>query len=250
MLKSKSNRLALYDFNRSLIRLVWTFVWFVGITIVIPVLFSITFNGSTGFKLNSTGFAFVAGLYLFIDALMFNYDNFKWTIQNGISRRTAWWARIKGILLLALVVLVIDMIEMFVKGQKITVHSVFVGYQNETVGTYLIAIVQLYMGLLMLALAGLVVGCFLALLNKRGKAIVIIGFPVVLIVAVTNLARALVHANIDWTGIVNFSKIMFGYSDSTGNFNPVNSSIVMLVWILVCGGLSYWFSQKLRLRRD
>ncbi|BAP86085.1 ABC transporter permease protein [Paucilactobacillus hokkaidonensis JCM 18461] len=250
MLKSKSNRLAVYDFKQSIIRLGWTFVWFLGITYFIPTLFSVAIDGNVGFKITNTAFTAVAALYLFIDTLMFNYDNFKWTIQNGVSRRTAWFARIKGLFLLALVVLIIDFIEKLIKGQNILVNSMFVGYQNHTFGTYLIAIVQLYLGFLMLASFGLAIGYFMALLSKRGKSIVIIGFPVVLVVVLTYLAKVLVQANINWDPIINFSKLILGYSDSSGNYNPLNGTIILLLWIIIWGGLSYWFSSKLRLRRD
>lgn len=249
MLKSKSNRLAVYDFKQSIIGLGWTFVWFLGITILIPNIFSLTFNGDVNFNLADIDFTIVAGFFLFIDALAFKYDNFKWTIQNGVSRRTAWWAKIKGTLLLSAVILLIDLVEKILQGKSLT-NNVLTGAASHTFGAGIVNVLESYIGLLVIVTTGLEIGYAMALLSKRGKAIVIIGVPVALIVIVTYLVRALIHANIDWVGITNFVKTVLGYSDKTGTFSQFNFSIIMLVWILICTGLSYWFSQKMKLRRD
>lgn len=249
MLKGKVNRLAVYNFRESIIRLMWTFVWFIGIAILLPNLFSLTVNGLNDFKLNLASFDFtaVSVLFLFVDAVIFKYDYFKWTIQNGISRHTAWWGKIGGTLLLTAVIVVIDIVETFVRGAQLTNLT---GLAGHSFGANVVNIIQLYIAFLVVAVTGLVVGDVMALLSKRGKAIVIIGVPVVMIVILTYLARALVRARVDWNGVINLIKAVLGYSDQNGTINPLNGSLIMIVWILVCLGISYLVSQKLRLRRD
>ncbi|WP_137597431.1 hypothetical protein [Paucilactobacillus kaifaensis] len=249
MLKGKVSRLVLYNFRESIIRLMWTFVWFIGITILLPNLFSLTINGLSNLRFNlaSLDFTIVSVFFLFADAAIFKYDYFKWTIQNGISRHTAWWGKIGGTLLLTAVIVVIDIVETFARGEQLT--NLF-GLAGHSFGANVANVIQLYIAFLMVSVTGLVVGYMMALLSKRGKAVVIIGVPVVMIVALTYLARALVRARVDWNGVINFIKVVLGYSNQNGTVNLLNGSLIMIVWILVCLGISYLVSQKLRLRRD
>lgn len=249
MLKGKVNRLVMYNFRESVTGLMWTFIWFIGITILLPNLFSLTVNGLSDVKFNlaSLDFTIVSVFFLFIDAASFKYDYFKWTIQNGISRHTAWWGKVGATLLLAVVIVLIDIAETFVRGAQLT--NLF-GLSGHSFGANLANVIQLYIAFLVVAATGLVVGYVMALLSKRGKAIVIIGVPVVMIVALTYLARALIRARVDWNGVIDFIKVVLGYSDQNGTVNPINGSLLMVVWILACFGISYLVSQKLRLRRD
>ncbi|WP_010622822.1 hypothetical protein ABTQ33_09005 [Paucilactobacillus suebicus] len=252
---SKSNKLAFYNFKSSLMHLGLTYVWFIGIVYLLPSIFSLLFSGSLSFNflgwdwMSFIGTCSSVGVfYLMADGLIFNYDNFKLAIQNGISRRTSWIARIKNTVMLSLVVLVLDLLSgIFDSRAHLICGTLYVGLFNRNSGLdYVVAPVFDLIALFSLAVTFLAIGNGLALLSKRGKLAVVIGVPIVFFFLLVQIVRVIVHFQ---SNVTPFIKLMIGYSDSIG-INPVNITIFILIWGALMTLLSYVFSSKMKLRRD
>lgn len=247
----KSDRLAMVNFKNSVIRLFWAMVWLAVITIVVPFVATLVIEQRVALNLNISWSLVlaVAVFYLMVDALSLNYENFKWTIQNGIARRTAWLGRLKGLSLLSFVILIFDVGLRMSTGN----HFLYDGLSQQPVHTpiqWITAIFIEYLFLQIMMVTSLAVGYFLALLSKRGKWIVIIGAPILGGVILVYIAHLLIHASIDWASVGTIVKAVIGYSEKTDSFNPVNIVIIMLIDFFIFLGISYIFSQKIKLRRD
>lgn len=246
-MNTKSNRLAIYNFKNSLFHLGTTYIWFFAIVVIVPTLISLivssNMSGMTWSNFVSELLA-VAIFYTIADCLFFNYNNFKLTIQNGISRRTAWLARVKGILLLSLPIVIVQGIDALVDHGSLLYAGLFGTPKGAEWGA---ALAFDFMNMLSLFATALAVGYGLALLSKRGKATVIIGVPIAGLILLVQLVKAMLK---NQEAVANVLKAIIGYSDKTGMMNPLNISLFVLVWLVVMLLLSFFFSSKMKLRRD
>lgn len=249
MINAKSNRLAIYNFKNSMMHMGATYLWYLGIVVVVPIVMSLILNG----RLPATWqnifgpWTAVAVFYTVADGLIFNYDNFKWSIQNGISRRTAWVGRIKGLGLLCLVALLISLVQGVFSKDQVTLYGDLFG--TPAGFEWVVAIIFDFLLLFSLATTFLAIGYGLALLSKRGKLTAIIGIPIISIIILIQLVKAIGHLHPDWEKVASFARVVLGYSDKTG-FNPVNITLIVVVWLAITLSVSYFFSSKMKLRRD
>lgn len=259
MFKSKSNRLAVYNFKQSLVRLGWALVWYLGIVAVFPLVFNLVFGNNgfgtmIGYVVSTTlnSFVVVSGVYLVADAMTMNYENFKWSIQNGISRRTAWLGRLKALLALTLVTFVLNLIINAIFSSHFSEMVKFTMGDGSSFSNHdgvLTSVIFEFLFFLLLMAGSLAAGYILALLNRRGKLILIIGFPILLVVFLSYLAKFVIMMNPDWDRVVYGIKMMVGYSAKTGpNLWIIAAYLIVLIIIFLA--ISYYVSQKLRLRRE
>lgn len=169
----------------------------------------------------------ILGGYFLITA----YSDFKWTIQNGISRRTLWWGRFIALILSTIGIWVIDEL---------------IALLNHPVASWRAMGMQ-FLIFLTVILTTMMIGNGFGLLNRRWKWIVGIGLPILLIIILAGLVRIMVGLN-------------FGYQYNAWVgphgivLNILGSSLtwwtIWIVYLVIVIFLAKFFNDRLQLRRD
>ena len=159
------------------------------------------------------------------------YDDFKWTIQNGISRKTLWWGRLIALALATIGIWVVN-----------NLLSLF----DHPLASWQAMGMQLLV-LLSSTLIFQMIGNGFGLLNRTWKWIVGIGLPILFIIFLVALIRAMMSLNIgyqhnEWIG-PNSALWTILSSSSTW---WIIWGITMVIVIF----LSKFFNDKMQLRRD
>lgn len=159
------------------------------------------------------------------------YDDFKWTIQNGISRKTLWWGRLIALVLATIGVWVVNnLLSLF--------EHPLASWQ--AMGMQLLVLLSSVLILQM-------IGNGFGLLNRTWKWIVGIGLPILFILFLVALVRVMMSLNIDyqhneWIGPSSALWTILGSSSTWWIIWGVTMVIVVL--------LSKFFNDKMQLRRD
>ncbi|MBD8088030.1 hypothetical protein HUK49_08910 [Limosilactobacillus sp. c11Ua_112_M] len=159
------------------------------------------------------------------------YDDFKWTIQNGISRKTLWWGRLIALVLATIGVWVVNnLLNLF--------EHPLASWQ--AMGMQLLVLLSSVLILQM-------IGNGFGLLNRTWKWIVGIGLPILFILFLVALVRVMMSLNIDyqhneWIGPSSALWTILGSSSTWWIIWGVTMVIVVL--------LSKFFNDKMQLRRD
>ncbi len=147
------------------------------------------------------------------------YTDFKWAIQNGISRKTLWQGRILSLFLMTLVVWFIAQL---------------VGLMNTPFD--LVSAWHSLLSYFSLSLTMMAIGNGFALLNRRWKWIVGIGLPMVCLVLL--MMVGLIPA-LSATGV--FKSIII---------SNVTGWVILLIYLIIVYALARFFNNKIQLRRD
>lgn len=159
------------------------------------------------------------------------YDDFKWTIQNGISRKTLWWGRLIALVLATIGVWVVNnLLSLF--------EHPLASWQ--AMGMQLLVLLSSVLILQM-------IGNGFGLLNRTWKWIVGIGLPILFILFLVALVRVMMSLNIDyqhneWIGPSSALWTILGSSSTWWIIWGVTMVIVVL--------LSKFFNDRMQLRRD
>ncbi|WP_431814653.1 hypothetical protein [Limosilactobacillus portuensis] len=159
------------------------------------------------------------------------YDDFKWTIQNGISRKTLWWGRLIALVLATIGVWVVNnLLSLF--------EHPLASWQ--AMGMQLLVLLSSVLILQM-------IGNGFGLLNRTWKWIVGIGLPILFILFLVALVRVMMSLNIDyqhneWIGPSSALWTIIGSSSTWWIIWGITMVIVVL--------LSKFFNDRMQLRRD
>lgn len=159
------------------------------------------------------------------------YDDFKWTIQNGISRKTLWWGRLIALVLATIGVWVVNnLLSLF--------EHPLASWQ--AMGMQLLVLLSSVLILQM-------IGNGFGLLNRTWKWIVGIGLPILFILFLVALVRVMMSLNIDyqhneWIGPSSALWTILGSSSTWWIIWGITMVIVVL--------LSKFFNDRMQLRRD
>lgn len=179
MINTKQKMVASNVFHRLGLAALITIGWIVGFELV-TYLIGLAFNHSlTSFLVSLQGIpeTLVAFLPIVLAAyfLVTPYGDFKWAIQNGISRSTLWQGRLIALLLSSVLIYLVD--------ELLTMAYRPLGDWRE--------ILINFGGLLTTVLTCQAIGNGFSLLNRKWKVIVGIGLPVMLIILmVMKIGRA------------------------------------------------------------
>ena len=159
------------------------------------------------------------------------YDDFKWTIQNGISRKTLWWGR--------LIALVLATVGIWVINELLSLFDHPLP-SWQAMGMQLLVLLSSVLILQM-------IGNGFGLLNRAWKWIVGIGLPILFILFLVALVRVMMSLNIDyqhneWIGPNSALWTILGSSSTWWIIWGVTMVIVVL--------LSKFFNDRMQLRRD
>lgn len=148
------------------------------------------------------------------------YSDFKWAIQNGISRKILWQGRFLALVCLTLIV--------WLYGQLVHFGNFSTAWRS-------------LLATFALVLTVTAIGNGFALLNRRWKWIVGIGGPVACGVILTMVGYSFVGL----IPVLSASQLLRSLLTS-----PITWWTLLVIYLLVMWGLAKYFNSKLQLRRD
>ena len=159
------------------------------------------------------------------------YDDFKWTIQNGISRKTLWWGRLIALVLATIGVWVVNnLLSLF--------EHPLASWQ--AMGMQLLVLLSSVLILQM-------IGNGFGLLNRTWKWIVGIGLPILFILFLVAFVRVMMSLNIDYqhNELIGPSSALWTILGSSSTWWII-WGVTMVIVVL----LSKFFNDRMQLRRD
>lgn len=213
----------------------------------------------------SINVGFIFGCFIFI-LPMLTYDNFKLLIQNGISRKTYWRARLLNIISLSFIGEAIAMAYYFFVTNPIAHRSFSAGFKYEfygqlygdffgahnLAGNLLMNFLFMWLAFIMLGLCGMAVGSIFSLLTKTVRRIVIIAVPILglffLGFLINWLARTSIHFNFE--GLAKFLGFLVGFTgnNKVGPLNPLIATGTILIVSVIMAAIAYYFNHKLKIK--
>lgn len=159
------------------------------------------------------------------------YSDFKWTIQNGVSRKTLWWGRL---------------IALFLSSCGIWIVNELLGLFNHPLqgwGTMGMQFLLLLNG----AVTAMMIGNGFGLLNRTWKWIVGIGLPILFILLLALFAQMVVSLSpsVDYANWFGPHSILVTILSSS-----VTCWIVWGIYVIIVLLLAKLFNDRMQLRRD
>lgn len=240
MLNTKQKMVASNVFHRLGIATLITIAWVVGFELVIDLLGLIFNRNLMSFLVSLQGIP--ESLVTFLPAILViyflvtPYGDFKWAIQNGISRSTLWQGRLVALVLSTLLVYLID--------ELLTMtYRPFGGWREVLVN---------FTAFLTVVLTCQAIGNGFSLLDRKWKGIVGIGLPVMLIILMMMLLSGL-SALSDSIFLPTYQHNHF-VGPLAWLFNitmaPATPWIIWGIYLIIIIFLTKFFNDRLQLRRD
>lgn len=240
MLNTKQKMVASSVFHRLGVATLITIAWVVGFELVIDLLGLIFNHNVMSFLISLQGIS--ESLVTFLPAILMiyflvtSYGDFKWAIQNGISRSTLWQGRLVALVLSTLLVYLLD--------ELLTMtYRPFGGWRAALVS---------FAGFLTVVLTCQAIGNGFSLLNRKWKVIVGIGLPVMLIILMMMLLSGL-SALSDSMLLPTYQHNHF-VGPLSWLFNvtmaPATPWIIWGIYLIIIIFLTKFFNDRLQLRRD
>lgn len=209
--------------------------WVVGVELVFDLLALIFNHNLQSFLVSLQGIpttlANILPIVLAIYFLVTPYIDFKWAIQNGVSRRTMWQGRLLALLLSTIL---IDLIDELL---ALTYRPM---YSWSTLLIHLL-------GLLTTVLTFQAIGNGFGLLSRKGKVIVGIGLPIVIIILLMMLMSAVDGVTLDYSNghFIGSLGWLFNLLDSSAT-----PWILWAIYLAIVLFLTKFFNDRMQLRRD
>ncbi len=240
MLNTKQKMVASNVFHRLGIATLITIAWVVGFELVLDLLGLIFNRNLMSFLVSLQGIP--ESLVTFLPAILViyflvtPYGDFKWAIQNGISRSTLWQGRLVALVLSTLLVYLID--------ELLTMtYRPFGGWREVLVN---------FTAFLTVVLTCQAIGNGFSLLDRKWKVIVGIGLPVMLIILMMMLLSGL-SALSDSIFLPTYQHNHF-VGPLAWLFNitmaPATPWIIWGIYLIIIIFLTKFFNDRLQLRRD
>ncbi|MRH72887.1 hypothetical protein GIX77_09550 [Lactobacillus reuteri] len=202
--------------------------WGLGIVLIIDLLGLIVSRNLASFLVSLQALPDIASsilnILLMALFLVTPYTDFKWAIQNGISRKTLWQGRILSLFLMTLVVWFIAQLVDLMN----TPFDLASAWHS----------LLWYFGL---SLTMMAIGNGFALLNRRWKWIVGIGLPMACLVLLMMLAYSLVGLIPTLSASGVFKSIII---------SNVTGWVILVIYLIIVYALARFFNNKIQLRRD
>ncbi|MBF7103754.1 ABC transporter permease [Pediococcus pentosaceus] len=243
-----------YDLSYFVRLILIVYLWLIGLLVGIPVLLHLVASGTEGMViaiLNDLSLLTTAALFVNVALLFYfgflTYERFSFLIQNGISRRTGWYAKVISILIVALIGNIYSFITgLFAlnggSGYKSVPYLELYGHFFKSLPLDLVSMfIVNYIMLVMLAV--------FALLTRKNQKIVAISIPILGILLLAILERIVIRQSHILDPLVAFLKFAMGYSKTLGYFNPIIPATGMVILIVLSLIISRWLNTLLRTRR-
>ena len=253
-----------YQFKNGLRLLGWTGVWAVAAIIVVPFLTKVLLGRlntlSPGDFLPNGFLGFVLMVFLIFYSAP-TYRGFQFMIQNGVGRKTYFYARFFTIFTLVFLGDLVSSLYNFLEGKisynypTLNLHLHIVNFYNHyfSNGFFNIVVPWLIVFLLFVCVAAtcMFFGSILSLFERRFQIALIIGVPIVLIFAFI-VVRGQADLQLTWIGRV-LLWIIGGHSNfyhiSVGHLNPYAPLFSGIVYSAILFFGTYLFNLKLKTPR-
>ncbi|AEV94971.1 hypothetical protein [Pediococcus claussenii] len=258
---NKLSRVVQYDLGHYLKTILIIYAWLVGLTVLLPLSISWIGGGTNLLKmvaslLSNTLLAVIAIniVILFVLGVQ-TYDRFAFMIQNGISRKTSWYAKWLSLFVTAFIV------NLYNFGMSIGTYASnssykAVGYLEiyglffaNRIVSFTVMFLFTLVAMMMIYSIGMMLGGIMAPFERKNRRYILVGAPIVAILLVSLIVRLINHNVIKMEQIVSFFKIIIGYSSELGYCNPMVPLSVMLLIMVLCSLLSYVLYRKLKIKR-
>lgn len=210
--------------------------WVIGIEVLITLGGLIMNHNLASFTVTLRGIP--ATLAFFINCILCcyfigtPYADFKWAIQNGISRKTMWQGRLLALCLSTLAVFVLDELLSLVDHPVMSLRTLVVNF----------------IVLLTFVVTCQAIGNGFGLLSRRWKWIVGIGIPVICGILLTGLVRLMLDLSDEVTALVENKQFVAAVNALFGN--PVTPWVIWFIYFVIVLALTRVFNDHLQLRRD
>lgn len=190
-----------------------------------------------------SSWSFILSLVPFFYFLIMPYSTFKWTIQNGISRKTMWRSQMLSAVIITLVQeVLIVLFEVLADGHPAEAFIV-----NSSVSTWQGILFELLL-LFETTMTAMAIGYFFSLLNRKWKVIVAIGGPILAAFCIYYLTLLLIKLGVFQVIGSNWSIDLSGQAAKTAII--VTLVVSAIVWTLLMMLVSRISAKHMQLRRD
>lgn len=190
-----------------------------------------------------SSWSFVLSFVPFFYFLITPYSTFKWTIQNGISRKTMWRSQMLSAVIITLVQeVLIVLFEVLADGHPAEAFIV-----NSSVSTWQGILFELLL-LFEATMTAMAIGYFFSLLNRKWKVIVAIGGPILAEFCIYYLTLLLIKLGVFQFIGSNWSIDLSGQAAKTAII--VTLVVSAIVWTLLMMLVSRISAKHMQLRRD
>ncbi|ETY73493.1 hypothetical protein [Lactiplantibacillus fabifermentans] len=247
----------------------WVYALLIATFALLPALFALISGSFTAAtlpnNLSDLGVGVIFWFFIFI-TMSLTYENFKLCIQNGISRRTYFKARVITLLLLSLIGVLIATIYYFGVTANFQHHSAlkallvqpYGGLYGRFFGSNVFInivgyVVFTWIFMVGTGLTGMAIGGALSLLTTGIRRLVIVVVPILgffALILIANISSSRTYPNDVDTPIEKLFKFLIGYNadGAAGSFNPTVPVITMIIGCLVMGAIAYYVNQKLKVK--
>lgn len=190
-----------------------------------------------------SSWSFILSLVPFFYFLIMPYSTFKWTIQNGISRKTMWRSQMLSAVIITLVQeVLIVLFEVLADGHPAEAFIV-----NSSVSVWQGILFELLL-LFETTMTAMAIGYFFSLLNRKWKVIVAIGGPILAAFCIYYLTLLLIKLGVFQFIGSNWSIDLSGQAAKTAII--VTLVVSAIVWTLLMMLVSRISAKHMQLRRD
>ncbi|GEP22542.1 MAG: ABC transporter permease [Lentilactobacillus diolivorans] len=250
----KTNQVTKYLFKKQIVLLGELYLFAFAIIFLLPLLLSVISGTLSDYSfvglLKGAHIAALFGIFMIAISTL-SYENFKFLIQNGISRKTFFEAQLTVYGILILIGNTINLFYDYLIVVPLTHASTFNTFMSlyadffdnpfvSVTFNFIFSALLLVFG----ALAGMTVGSFMTLFSKLTQRIILIATPVVGVVTMAYVANATNNAHYQMSWVVNFAKFIIGE-----NGNDVLNPFPMMGFLLVLSAIMiviirYLFAKK------
>lgn len=196
------------------------------------------------------------GFFMFVLAAL-SYENFKFLIQNGISRTTFFEAQISVYGIFVLIGNSVNLLYNYAiyvpMTHRMSFNLFMSGYRyffsNGGV-TVLMNFIFSALTLALFTLMGMTIGSFLSLFSKTMQRILLVAVPIVGGVTLMYVVGAISNAAFRYTWIENFTKFILGYTSQSGVYNPFPVMVTMFILSAVMLFIVKYLFSKKQLKRE
>ena len=190
-----------------------------------------------------SGWTFIASVTPFVYFLITPYSNFKWTIQNGISRKTLWRSQMISAVVITLIQELAIIIFNFLANGSLSEKIIY----NNSISIWWGLLFELLL-LFETTMTAMAIGYFFSLLNRKWKVIVAIGGPILAVFCIYYLTRLLIKLGVFQFIGSNWSIDLTGQAAKTARI--VTLVVSAIVWTLLMMLVSRISAKHMQLRRD
>ncbi|MCI1922697.1 MAG: ABC transporter permease [Lentilactobacillus buchneri] len=193
--------------------------------------------------------------FMFVIATL-SYENFKFLIQNGISRKTFFEAQITVYGLFILIGNTVNLVYNYLIYTPMTNRDTFnifmtayAKFFSNGIITVIFNFIFSALTLVIMTLIGMTIGSFLSLFSKTWQRILLVATPIIGGVTMIYIINALETSSLKMTWVEHFAEFILGYHRS-GIYNPFPMmAFMLLISVIMLAIVRYLFSKK-QLKRE